>query len=193
MIVVHHGLFWKEENPSIKGHMKGRIDILYKNKISLYAVHLPLDRHREVGNNAQLIKLMGGKVRNGFGFSEGKTIGWIGEFSRPVSTSKIESILNKGLNTKCTVLPFGKKKIRTIAVSSGGPNQKRFFEAMSSGADAYLAGEPKEVYHNAKDARFNVIFAGHHATEILGVKALAEIVKKKFRIKTMFVDIPTGL
>jgi dinuclear metal center YbgI/SA1388 family protein len=193
MVVVHHGLFWNGTNPSINGYLKERLDLLYKNKISLYAAHLPLDRHNIVGNNAQLIKLLGGKIKSGFAFHEGKNIGWIGEFPNPVSVSKIEGVLNKGLKTKCITLPFGKKEIKTIAVCSGGPGYETFFEALNSGADAYLAGEPREIYHNAKDAKFNVFFAGHHATETLGVKALSEVIRKKFAVKAVFVDIPTGL
>jgi dinuclear metal center YbgI/SA1388 family protein len=193
LIVVHHGLFWVGANPSINGYMKERLDILYKNQISLYASHLPLDRHRVVGNNALLIKLLGAKIKKEFMFSEGKNISWIGEFQKAISPAKIEGILNKGLNTKCITLPFGNSEIKTIAVCSGGPGYEVFYEALNTGADAYIAGESREIYTTAKDAKFNVFFAGHHATETLGVKALSELIRKKFPVKTELIDLPTGL
>jgi dinuclear metal center YbgI/SA1388 family protein len=74
IVIVHHGIFWEGANPSVRGYMRERLDILYKNQISLYAAHLPLDRHDERGNNAQLIKLLGGKVKKGFLFHEGKIL-----------------------------------------------------------------------------------------------------------------------
>jgi len=193
MLVVHHGLFWGKANPCIKGYMKERIDILYKNQISLYACHLPLDRHKAVGNNALLLKMLGAKIKKGFLFHEGKNIGWIGQFSEPISAKSIEEKLNKSMNLRCKALLFGKKEIKTIAVCSGGPGYDIFYGALDSGADAYLAGESRDIYTIAKDAKFNVFFAGHHATETLGVKALSEIVRKKFGVETGFVDLPTGL
>jgi dinuclear metal center YbgI/SA1388 family protein len=193
LIIVHHGLFWESRNPSMNGYLKERLDILYENKISLYACHLPLDRHAIVGNNAQLIKVLGGKIKSGFLFRDGKNISWIGEFSKPISAMTIQEKLNKSLNTRCITLPFGKKEIRTIAVCSGGPGYDEFYEALNCEVDAYLAGESRDIYTTAKDAKFNVFFAGHHATETLGVKALSEIISKKFGVKAVFVDLPTGL
>jgi dinuclear metal center YbgI/SA1388 family protein len=193
LIVVHHGLFWNSTNPCLVGWFKKRVSVLWNHGISPYAVHLPLDRHRVVGNNAQLLKLLGAKIQNGFCEIDGNNIGWIGAFKQPVSLKEVEKKLNKGLNTHCTVIPFGKKSIKTIAVVSGAGGSRGFYEALKAGVDLYLTGELFEVYHAAKDTAINVIFGGHHATETLGVKALSELVKRKFEVKTVFVDIPTGL
>ena len=120
-------------------------------------------------------------------------MGWVGEFKRTVSLGAIERKLARCLNTQCTVLPFGKRNIKTVAVVSGGGGLSGFNEAVTAGVDLYLTGEISDVYHAAKDASINVIFGGHHATETLGVKALSEVVKRKFKVETMFLDIPTGL
>jgi len=193
LIVVHHGLFWKSMNPCLVASLKKRIHVLSNHEISLYAAHLPLDRHRVVGNNAQLLKLLGATIRGEFYEVNGKNVGWVGEFKRTVSLEAIERKLARCLNTQCTVLPFGKQNTKTIAVVSGGGGLSGFNEAVTAGVDLYLTGEISDVYHAAKDASINVIFGGHHATETLGVKALSEVVKRKFKVETMFLDIPTGL
>lgn len=193
LIVVHHGLFWKSSNPSFVGYNKERIDLLQKNKISLYASHLPLDRHRVVGNNAQLLKLLGAKITKEFLKYGNFNIGWIGECEKPITIKYAVAKLKAELNAECTVLPFGREEIKTIAVCSGGGGYEPFFEAFNSGVDLYLGGEAIDVYSLAKDAKFNVIFAGHHATETVGVKALSKVIAKKFRTKDIFIDIPTGL
>lgn len=193
MLVVHHGHFWKTTNPSIAGWSKKRIDLLRENGISLYACHLPLDRHKTVGNNAQLLKLLGAKIKGEFLEKEGKNISWLGEFKNPVPIEKIKEKLNSELKAKCLVFQFGKKKIKTIAVCSGGGGYSGFSEALNKKVDLYLTGDSIEIYHLAKDIGLNVIFAGHYATETIGVKALSEVVKRKFKVKTVFIDIATGL
>lgn len=193
LIVTHHGHFWRTQNPSIAGWAKERTEILLKRQTSLYACHLPLDRHRIVGNNAQLLKLLGANITNEFLLHEGKNIGWIGATKRPVSLKRIELKLNARLNTNCIVLPFGKERVKTMAVCSGGGGYGGFYEALDLGVDLYITGDTIEAYHSAKDSKINVIFAGHHATETAGLKALAEVVKRKFRAKCIFLDLPTGL
>ena len=192
LIVVHHGLFWKSMSPCVVGVLQKRVRMLWSHGISLYAAHLPLDRHRVVGNNAQLLKLLRAKIRCEFCEIDGKCVGWIGGFNRALSLQEIRKKLDRGLNTQCTVLPFGKKKVKTIAVVSGGGG-RALHEAVSAGVDLFLTGEISDVYHVAKDVAINVIFAGHHASETLGVKALSELVRKKFKVETVFIDIPTGL
>jgi len=193
LIVVHHGVFWKSMNPCLAGFLKKRLEVLWRHEISLYAAHLPLDRHRVVGNNAQLLKHLGAAIRSGFCEVDGKSIGWIGEVKHPVRMETIERRLARHLNAHCTVLPFGAKSVRTVAVVSGAGGLSGFHEAVAAGVDLYLTGEISDVYHAAKDTPINVIFGGHHATETLGVKALATVVKRKFKVETIFLDIPTGL
>ena len=193
LLIVHHGHFWTNHDPSIRGWTKDRIDCLYKNEISLYACHLPLDRHRKVGNNAELIRLLGGEIRDEFLMHKGKNIGWTGELKRAASIKHITDKLDSELKTKCTVLPFGKEKIKTMAVCSGGGGYGGFYDALRAGVDLFLTGDAVEIYYTAKDAGMNVIFAGHHATETLGLIALSKVLEKRFKLETVFIDLPTGL
>ena len=194
MVVVHHGLFWVPANPSIKDFMKKRLDILFKHEISVYASHLPLDKHPESGNNAQLLKILGFEKEKEFGFYHGESISFIGKTTKPKSIQEIENILKTELGATYKALPFGKKEIKTIAVcSGGGANYGMLNEAIEAGADLYLTGDSTEMYHMAKDIGINIIFAGHHATETVGVKALSKVVKEKLGVEVVFVDIPTGL
>jgi len=193
MLIVHHGHFWQSHNPSISGWSKDRVDLLYNNNLSLYACHLPLDRHKEVGNNAELLKLLGAPIKKEFLFHKGKNIGWMGERKKAVSLKDIERILIDSLDTECIILPFGKENIKSIAVCSGGGSYGGFYEALELNADLYITGDTAEVYYTAKDSGMNVIFAGHHATETVGLKALSKVLEKKLKVEAVFIDLPTGL
>lgn len=193
-LIVHHGMFWKSWNPSFVNAVKQRIEALNKSGMSLYCAHLPLDRHKEVGNNAQLLKIIGAEIVSEFDTEEvGKNISWIGKFSKPKTLNEIEKTLNEQLKTKCKVLPFGKKEISTVAVCSGGGGYTTHQKAYMADVDLYITGDAIEVYQWDKDAMFNVIFAGHYATETVGVKALAKVIHNELDIVVEFIDVPTGL
>jgi len=193
MLIVHHGHFSNRANPSLIGWQKERITFLLDNNLSLYVTHLPLDRHKEIGNNAQLLKLLDATIVEEFDIENGKNIGWIGTTSKPTPLTKIGQLLNNKLATQCTTLAFGPELINTIAVCSGGGGYKVFSKALETGVDLYLSGDTVDVYRTAQDTKFNVIFAGHYATETVGLQALSEVVQKKFEVKTIFLDLPTGL
>ena len=193
MLIVHHGLFWQSMNPSLTGWKKERIKLLLDNNISLYAVHLPLDAHKEVGNNAQLLSLIGATQESEFALYGGRQIGWKGRFAQPKKLSVIEGILRDALPSKCATLPFGLQEISTVAVCSGGAGPKIFSQAIDAGVDLYISGEAIDIYQMARDARINAIFAGHYATETVGVKALAQVLQEIFSLNTFFIDNPTGL
>lgn len=194
MVVVHHGMFWRSADPSVKKHNKKRVDFLLKHGISLYASHLPLDLHPEVGNNAQLLEVLGFAKDGPFGWYAGTQISFMGYREQPTTIEAIEEKLSQELNATCKSLPFGPKEISRIAVcSGGGASFGIFMEAVQLGVDLYLTGDSTEMYQIAKDMGINVIFAGHHATEIVGVRALANVVREKCDVETVFIDIPTGL
>lgn len=193
MLIVHHGHFWSNHNPSVRGWTKERVDFLYKNKLSLYACHLPLDRHKEIGNNAQLLKILGARIKSEFLYHKGKNIGWIGERKKPITLKETELKLIDSLKTKCIILPFGRENIKSIAVCSGGGSYGGFYEALELNADLYITGDTAEVYYTAKDSGMNVIFAGHHATETVGLEALSKFLEKSLKVDVLFIDLPTGL
>lgn len=193
LIIVHHGNYWKNMNPSFKGLNKRRLEILYKNGISLYAAHLPLDMHPEIGNNILLLKLIGARKSKQFFPYEGKSISFCGIFFKKTTLDEVVKKLNDELGIQCRVLPYGPKNIKKVAVISGGGGYAGFNEAIKEGVELYISGDTLEIFHSAKDAGINVIFGGHHATETLGVKKLAKILQKKFNVQADFIDIPTGL
>ncbi|MGB9642546.1 MAG: Nif3-like dinuclear metal center hexameric protein [Candidatus Ratteibacteria bacterium] len=193
LVIVHHGNYWKNVNPSFTGANKKRMEILYRHNISLYAAHLPLDMHPEIGNNILLLKLIGAKKTTGFFPYDGQSISFCGRFTKPKKLDEIISKINNSLGIKCRVLPYGVDTVKTVAVISGGGGYAGFNEAIKAGVDLYISGDTIEVFHSAKDSKINVIFGGHHATETLGVKKLAKILSKRFDVEAEFVDIPTGL
>ncbi|MEM2954465.1 MAG: Nif3-like dinuclear metal center hexameric protein [Candidatus Nanoarchaeia archaeon] len=193
LLLVHHGLFWAKSNPSLREITKKRVELLLRNGISLYAAHLPLDAQPEIGNDAELLRILGAAKDAEFCFIEGKPISWIGKFRTAMPLKAITQKLDAELKTKCVVLPFGPEKIKTVAVVTGGGGYPSFFEAQSKKVDLYITGDTAEIWNEAKDNGINVIFAQHHATERLGVKALGKVLKEKFKVDVQFIDIPTGL
>ncbi|NCN65402.1 MAG: Nif3-like dinuclear metal center hexameric protein [Candidatus Altiarchaeum hamiconexum] len=192
MLFVHHGMIWGGIK-KVTGINYKRLKFLIENEISLYATHLPLDKHREVGNNIQFLKIFGiNEAIEEFGTYHEIIIGYKGKFEKERNLSGFVSEIEKQLNTKCKILKFGKDKIKSVGVVSGGA-ASLIDEALYN-IDCFVTGEPShQVYHIAKEGKINVIFAGHYATETLGVKAMTELIGKKFGIETRFIDCPTGL
>ena len=192
MIICHHGEFWKGADPGIKRGRKERLALLTKHDISLYACHLPLDAHKEVGNNAELLRILGAEPETEFFSNKGKFVSWLGNVA-PVTIEEITETLKEKLQHDHKVLPFGPEHIKKIAVCTGGGGYKGIHEALAAGADLFITGDTAEIYHVAKDEKIHVIFAGHHATELLGVTALSEKIKRTMELKVEVLDIPTKL
>jgi dinuclear metal center YbgI/SA1388 family protein len=190
LVIVHHGLLWKPQKR--EELLKKRISFLKKNKISMYAAHAPLDSHPTLGNNAQLAKILDAKLNKKFGYADDVWWGYSGTI-KPTTINKIKNIYDKKLKTKSRLLNFGNKKIQKIGFCSGGGSFV-IPETKKQGLDILITGEIKHGnYHTTKELAINVIAAGHYATETLGVKALAEPLKQKFKINTEFIDVPTRL
>jgi dinuclear metal center YbgI/SA1388 family protein len=187
MIIVHHGMIW-DGLKYIKGDYFKKIKFLIDNNIALYAAHLPLDKHEEYGNNAQIARLLDLKDIKGFGFYNGIQIGFSGTIN--TTLEKIKHTLQEN-GMKTLSLDFGSQEIKKIAIISGG-GSKEVFQASAIEADLYITGEPLHfVYHFAKENKLNVIFGGHYETEVFGVKALMPLMKEKFNTEVEFIDIPT--
>lgn len=193
LIIVHHGHYWKNTSPCFTGFNKKRLEILYKHGISLYAAHLPLDMHPEIGNNIMLLNLIGAKKSSPFFPYEGKFISFCGTFRKKTAFEEIVNRLNKSLGIRCRVLPYGPEIVKKVAVISGGGGYAGFNAALKEGVDLYISGDTIEVFHLAKDFSINVIFGGHHATETPGLRQLAKILSERFDVEAKFIDIPTGL
>jgi len=192
MVIVHHGISWDDSLKYLTGINYSRTKFLVNNNISLYAVHLPLDKHPKHGNNAELCRIFELKHIHGFGNYHKQMIGFVGE--KEISLNDFVKEINKKLNTSCKVFEFGKKQIKKIAVVSGNGGSAMIREAVENNFDCLVMGEAgHSSYHTAKEGNLNVIAAGHYATETLGVKALMNILKEKFKVEVKFIDAPTGL
>jgi dinuclear metal center YbgI/SA1388 family protein len=186
LLVVHHGIKWRPRKDIQLEQL--REASLIKNNMALYAVHLPLDLHKGYGNNAQLAGILGLVKIHRFGRYHGIKIGCAGALSVPLSLADVAAQIQKRLQTACRVLPFGKQRIRTIGIVSGGGGGM-LLDAVREKLDCFLVGElDLAVYNAARDHRMNVVAAGHYATETVGVKALAPLIKEVFGVKTVFVD-----
>ncbi len=192
LLIVHHGLFWGEAVP-ITGVMAKRVGLLLSKGISLYAAHLPLDCHPEIGNNAQLATLLGLEKRRAFGNYHGMIIGIHGLLPRQITSTGIARKLNKTLGANSKIFPFGPERVRKLGIVSGA-GASLLHDAASAGCDTLLTGETSHsVYHLAREARINLICAGHYATETVGVKALGTLVSADYGLPVKFIDEPTGL
>lgn len=185
-ILVHHGYFWKGENAKIAGIKKQRLATLLRADVNLYAYHLPLDAHPELGNNAQLAKIMGWQAEGRFGEQE---LGWLGSLPNAMSAGSLEVELSCKLERKSLLIGERERKLKKLAWCTGGA-QGWFEAAIDAGVDAFISGEISEpVVHLARESGVSYIAAGHHATERYGVKALASHLAQHCDIEANFVDV----
>jgi dinuclear metal center YbgI/SA1388 family protein len=189
-LVVHHGFFWKNESYVIRGMKHQRIKALLENNISLFAYHLPLDIHPELGNNAQLAKLF--EINNVQPLEVGNvlSVGVRGEFSHAISGDELSTRISQQLLRQCLhIAPASNKKITTVAWCSGG-GQDYIELAAEQGIDAFISGEISEkTTHIAREMDIHFFAAGHHATERYGAKALANHLESELSITSVFIDI----
>ncbi|MDD4928875.1 MAG: Nif3-like dinuclear metal center hexameric protein [Gallionella sp.] len=184
-LLVHHGYFWRNEDACVAGIKKKRIAQLLKHDVSLLAYHLPLDAHAELGNNAQLGRLLGLAEQGRFGE---QSIACQGVLACPVTLAQFAHSVGQHLQRTPQVFGEGEKLIRRVAWCSGGA-QGYFEAAIAQGVDVFLTGEISEqVYHLAHETGVAFIAAGHHATERLGVQVLGEHLAEKFSLEHRFFD-----
>ncbi len=186
LLVVHHGIKWR---PQRDRELETRRETyLKKSNIALYAVHLPLDLHEEYGNNIQLCRLLDVQTPRKFGKYHGIKIGYAGYFRKATSLDAAASGLRKILNVDCRVFRFGKNRIRSIGIVSGGGGSM-LKEACTLSLDCFLVGEiDLAVYNAARDSGMNLLVAGHYSTETVGVRALMLLVSDVFGIETVFIE-----
>ncbi len=189
-IVVHHGYFWKNESAVIRGMKHKRIKALLDNDINLFAYHLPLDIHPELGNNAQLAKLLDITVNGPLELGNPLSVAIKGEFSQPLCATQFVERVNRQLGRESLHISApSNKDIKTIAWCSGG-GQSYIELAAEQGIDAFLSGEVSEqTTHIAREMDIHFIAAGHHATERYGAKALAKHLNEALHISAQFIDI----
>jgi dinuclear metal center YbgI/SA1388 family protein len=192
MLLVHHGVLWRQVE-RIAGPLGARVQQLMAHGLNLYAAHLPLDAHPEVGNNAVLAKMFGVTDIEWWYSPTNVPIAVIGDVPAKPSLDNLVSQVNSQLNTDATVLGHGPAQVQRLAILSGFGADK-VAEAKALGADTFLTGETSHAnYWAASDHGLNVIFAGHYATETVGVQALGAHLSEKFGVETRFFDFPTAM
>jgi len=187
-LFVHHGYFWKGEDPCISGMKKRRLQALLAHEINLVAYHLPLDAHPLYGNNAMLGKVLGIEFESVFGGSSPPII-MQGRLLKAMDARDFGELITTKLGRKPLHIAGSEKKIRTVAWCSGGA-QGYIEEAAERGFDAYISGEISEkTTHVAREMGIHYYAAGHHATERYGIEALSVHLSEQFDLHYQFIDI----
>lgn len=189
-LLVHHGYFWKGEPEPIRGMKGKRIRTLIKNDINLYGYHLPLDIHPQLGNNAELARLLGIQIEGGL---EGhpQSVAMFGRLDKPITGDELSTRINRVLNRPpLHIAPDNADKlIETIGWCTGG-GQDYIELAVKHGLDAFISGEISErTTYSAREQAIHYFAAGHHATERYGVKALGEWLASEHGLEVEFIDI----
>ncbi len=191
LVIVHHGLYWKGSMPLLVGSLLDRVRTLIEGGIGLYAVHLPLDVHPVVGNNAELARVLSLQDCEGMAEYHGETIGLGGKLPAAVSVADLAARLEEGMGCPVLRVLDGERPALRVACVSGGA-MSMTEQIADAGYDTFVTGEVSHSYLPlAEELGLNVVFGGHYATECLGVKALAGHLEAEFGLATHFIDLPT--
>lgn len=186
-LLVHHGYFWRGEDPCLVGAKYRRIKALLDHNISLFGYHLPLDAHPELGNNAQLGLKLGWEVQERFG---DQNIICATTLAQPLNANGLSKLIKRHLKRAPLLVGDLSRVVKRIAWCTGGA-QDMLQEAIDQGCDAFVSGEISErTTHLAREAGVIYVAAGHHATELYGVQAVAEMAAKALGIQAVFVEDP---
>ena len=190
LAVAHHGLFWGGEPQALSERMAERLRVLLTAQLSLAAYHLPLDAHREVGNNALLCEGLGFEQDGVFSEFKGRPIGVVGRSVDGIEAAELRRRVADLVGREPLTFDDGPDRVRSIGIVSGGASAQ-IREAIALELDAFLTGEPSEpAMADAHEGRIHFIAAGHYATETFGVRRLGEMVAERFGLEHEFVDVP---
>lgn len=188
-LLVHHGYFWRGENPTVTGIRKNRLKALLENELNLFAFHLPLDAHPQYGNNAQLGLKLGFRTEADLDPVHKSRVGVWGELEQPCSGEELAARISQQLSRDPLHIPGKAGRIEKIGWCTGSA-QSTIELAHDAGVDAYLTGEVSEqTVHFARETGMHFFAAGHHATERYGVQAVGHFLANEFGIRHEFVDI----
>ena len=185
-LLVHHGLFWRGQDGRLVGWLKQRVQRLLAHDLNLFAYHLPLDAHAQLGNNAQWGLRLGLQADGRFGEQE---LGFIGDAGALADADALAARIGDALGRAPLLLRGDGRPLRRIAWCSGGA--QGFFEAaVAAGADAYLSGEVSEPQaHLARETGVAFLACGHHASERYGAPALGAYLGERFGVEHQFIEI----
>ncbi|MCJ7801383.1 MAG: Nif3-like dinuclear metal center hexameric protein [Candidatus Marinimicrobia bacterium] len=193
-IFVHHGLSWKEGFKYLTGNSARTFSTLFKNSISLYGAHLPLDAHPELGHNAQIAKSIILQDCKPFAKYANVDIGIKGKLKKTTTLANLAKDIDQKLETNSVIYGDKDSSISKIGIISGGPGSLGIEAAVESELDCLITGEVYHgIWHLIQETGINVIAAGHYRTEKPGILAVMQLVQKKFKLDCEFIELPTGL
>ncbi len=192
LLFVHHGILW-DKPERIVGALYERLRALIDGNLALYAAHLPLDQHPEVGNNIGIARQLGLREIQPFGNYRGTKIGCKGVLPAPLRLDEVVFRLFGGQGDQVRTLPFGPERISGVGVVSGAAAWE-VTQAVEEGLDLFITGEPLHaIYHRCLESGIHGIFAGHYQSETFGVRSLRERLARETGLDTVYIDVPTGL
>ncbi len=191
LILVHHGILWNgPEPPRLVGSFRERVRLLLQNELSLAAYHLPLDRHMELGNAAQLARRLGLTALEPFGEHQGVCVGVCGVFPEPIAAADLFAAVAEACDREPQVFEGDRAEVSSVGIVTGAA-ERTYHEAVAAGLDAFITGEATEwVLHQAAEDGVHYLAAGHYATERFGVRALGRWLARVHGLEVEFVDLP---
>jgi len=184
LVLVHHGIFWRNEPRVIDRRQRGRLEALFAGDVNLAAYHLALDAHPELGNNAQLAAVLGVEREGEFG-----AVGLAGTLLEPCGIEEFQERILTTVARYPTVFAHGPERIERVAISTGAAGHD-LIAAAHDGFDLFLTGEPEEPSRQtARELGIHFVAAGHDATERLGVQALARRLAAEFDLEWEFLEV----
>lgn len=190
-VIVHHGLLWNaSEPPRLVGSFRERVRILLANDVSLIAYHLPLDRHMELGNAAQLGLRLGLTELEEFAEHNGVSAGVCGVFREPVDAEEFFAAVAEATDREPQIFEGNRPEISSVGIVTGAA-EREYHQAVAAGLDAYITGEATEwVLHQAAEDGVHYIAAGHYATERFGVRALGRWLGERHDLEVEYIEMP---
>ena len=192
LMLVHHGIFWG--TPKLLRGSYGRlVRTIFDANLNLYAAHLALDAHSEVGNNAELARRLGLEITEWWGNANGVKLAALATAPHGVKLDYLVDRFEHSVGPVKLVQAYGPRIIHRVGILSGF-GAREIDEAAALGCDLYLTGETSHAqYYDAQNAGINVIYGGHYTTETVGVQALGKHLQEKFGLAFDFIDLPTGI
>lgn len=187
MVIVHHGLLWGKE-AALTGLFGRRVGFLLSHQISLLGYHLPLDKHPVVGHNALLMRALGAQNVRPFASYHGQEIGFCGEI-KPAALPSVVRVLERACGAKALTLPFGPKRVCTVGAVSGG-GWSMIPDAIEQKLDLFVTGSLDEPAQElCREGHINCAALGHYNSEKIGVLALMDLVRARFKVEAEFIDV----
>jgi dinuclear metal center YbgI/SA1388 family protein len=194
LLLAHHGLFWDFHERALSVPMAARLRAALAAELSVAGYHLPLDAHREIGNNALVCEALGLNAGpEPFGHAKGAAIGVVGRADEGIAADDLFARIRSQISSEALIFDTGPPHVYSVGIVSGAGSSS-IAEAVALGLDAVVTGEPAEhAMADAREGSLHFVAAGHYATETFGVRRLGELVAEQFGVTHEFIDVPNPI